>query len=311
MKWLGFRLATNVQTVEVTMDDANRDFVTQWVNRLRSMNPQAVAILLRGSHVRGDAGPNSDVDFDVLLSGDAFEAYPMYLEPDKSGTIRHISVAVQDLNSWLAGEDEPGDWSFGLGTRMAVKLLWSRDAGIAAMLDAPCREHPPAEPELEDFIEGYGKVLNAWQRGDEVGMRQAAQGTATLAPTLLRLLNDEVWPGTRREALEAAIGFPHAPEGYRQAMLRCLGLLDDAGTMEELASSTRLLAEGVVRLLRESGQFNKDYPEGDPFGLLANGMIEAYLAQMQAATERWLAGRGRGQGGEKASPHSPKTFQLR
>jgi len=42
-------------------------FVDRWAGRLRREVPEAVAVLLGGSHARGDAGPHSDVDFDVLV----------------------------------------------------------------------------------------------------------------------------------------------------------------------------------------------------------------------------------------------------
>jgi phosphoribosyl-AMP cyclohydrolase len=264
------------------MNDSAQAMIPAWVARLRDTYPRSIAVMLRGSRVWSGAGPHSDIDFDVLLDGEPYEAWPMFLERDTSGRMIHVSVAVQDLASWLAEGDEPVDWAFGFGVRSPVKLLWAKDAETTALLDRPWRESPPADPEVEDFVEGYGKVLNAFGRNDDVGMRQAAQNMAKLAPTLLRLVNDEVWPGTRREALEAALGFANAPEGYRQAMLTCLGLSDRATTPDEMVAAARLLAEGVIRVVRDHGQFEPDYPAGDPMGLLKNGMIESYIAQMGA-----------------------------
>jgi hypothetical protein len=43
------------------------ELVQRWVRRLRQEVPGVVAVFLSGSHVRGDAGPSSDVDFDVLV----------------------------------------------------------------------------------------------------------------------------------------------------------------------------------------------------------------------------------------------------
>ena len=44
-------------------------FVDRWAGRLRREVPEAVAVLLGGSHARGDAGPHSDVDLLVIKSG--------------------------------------------------------------------------------------------------------------------------------------------------------------------------------------------------------------------------------------------------
>jgi len=41
--------------------------VDRWADRLRREVPEAVGIFLAGSHARGDAGPHSDVDFDILV----------------------------------------------------------------------------------------------------------------------------------------------------------------------------------------------------------------------------------------------------
>ena len=267
------------------MMDSAQEMIPSWVARLRNAFPQSVAVVLRGSRVWSGAGPHSDIDLDVLLAGDPYEDWPMFLDRDASGRIVHVSVAVQDLASWLAEEDEPVDWAFGFGVRSPMKLLWAKDAATTALLDRPWRESPAADPEIEDFIEGYGKVLNALGRNDALGMRQAAQNMARLAPTLLRLVNADVWPGTRREALDAALDFAVAPEGYRDAMLRCLGLSEEACSPEELAAAARLLAEEVIRTVREHGRYDSDYPEGDPTGLLANGMVEAYLSQMAEGVE--------------------------
>ena len=75
--------------------------------------------------------------------------------------------------------------------------------------------HPPEPPELEDFVEAWGKVRNARRRGDDLAMRLAAQKMARLCPTLLRPLNPAVFPSNRREAMRAVLGLPVAPDGYR------------------------------------------------------------------------------------------------
>ena len=72
-------------------------FVAAWVERLRLQEPDAVAILLKGSAARGNAGPHSDVDFDVLTVSGPREAYLAYLVETGEGWLTHVSVAVHDL----------------------------------------------------------------------------------------------------------------------------------------------------------------------------------------------------------------------
>jgi hypothetical protein len=125
---------------------------------LREEFPDAVAILLKGSHASGDAGPHSDTDFDVLIDGPPVERYPLWIEPDTTGRMRHVSVAAQDLPRWLAEGDEPEPWAFGLPVREPTRLQWVSTPELRERLDRPWREHPPGEPEIEDWFESYGKM---------------------------------------------------------------------------------------------------------------------------------------------------------
>jgi predicted nucleotidyltransferase len=255
-----------------------------WTNRLRHDHVGTVAILLKGSHAREDAGTFSDIDFDVLVPGAPIEDYPMYLVDRDGLGFRHVSIAVTDLESWLHDGTEPVDWALGFGVRVATRLLWAESDRVADVLDHPWREHPPAEPELEDFIEGLAKITNARIRGDDPGLRLAAQTMSRYAPGLLRPINPEIWPGTVREALDAALGFAIVPPNYREDLLRCLGLSPDPGSIDEICESACRLVRGVVQLLQPHAREMMNGRAGDPFLLLADGTIAHYVNQMQ----RWL-----------------------
>src|SRR5215469_12795437 len=60
----------------------DEDYADRWVRRLRDEVPDAVGILLRGSRVRGDAGPHSDVDFDILVSEGRRDERPSWFDGD-------------------------------------------------------------------------------------------------------------------------------------------------------------------------------------------------------------------------------------
>ena len=213
--------------------------VARWVDLLRDDYPSTQAIMLKGSYARGDAGPHSDVDFDVLLDGPAHSAYPVRFEKS-SERLRHISIAVQDLAGWLAEECEPEPWAFGLPVREPTRLLWAADASLRNQLDRPFKPHPPAEPELEDFVESFAKASNAHARRDGIGLRQAAQSTARYAPTLIRPLNPEAWADSPRSALATVLDFDIVPPGYREDMLMCLGMSDRAVTADDTPRRRRM-----------------------------------------------------------------------
>lgn len=253
-------------------------FVSTWVDRLRGEVAEVAAIILKGSHARDDAEVHSDVDFDVLVDGEPRDDYLVFLD-EIDGRLRHVSVAVQDVDGWIAEREEPVSWAYGLPAAETSRLLWARDDALRAELDHPARMHPPEPPELEDFIEAWGKVRNARRRGDDLAMRLAAQKLARLCPTLLRPLNPDALPSNRREAMRAVLGFPVAPDGYRDDLLRLFGLTGEAVTTDDLHASARRLTFGTVALLREHAALLEGVLEDDLYAYLVDGTLERYIRQ--------------------------------
>lgn len=254
-------------------------FFSTWVDRLRQEVPGIVAVILKGSHALGTAGAHSDVDFDVLVDGESHDEYLVFFEEDRNGRLRHISVAVQDLAGWLSEANEPVGWAYGLPAAETTRLLWMRDERLRAQLDHPARMHPPEPPELEDFIEAWGKIRNAFAKSDDLAMRIAGQKLARLCPGLLRPMNPEVFPANRREAMRAALDLPVAPEGYRDDLPRCFGLSDDAVTMQDLHDAAKRLAFGTISLPREHAESLENLLEADLFAYLVDGTLERYIRQ--------------------------------
>lgn len=86
-------------------------FIAAWTERLVQGVPGAVAVLLKGSHLRGNAGPFSDVDFDVLVDGtEIADPYLSWIEPDTSGRLVHVSVALLRERLGEVVADLPPDW---------------------------------------------------------------------------------------------------------------------------------------------------------------------------------------------------------
>jgi hypothetical protein len=258
----------------------DEQFIAEWIERLRAEIPGVVAIVLKGSHARGDAGPWSDVDFDVLtFNEDVEHEYLTWIVQDGSGRLVHVSVAVERLDDWVRGFREAASWSFGLPSREITKLVWLGRPSLRAELDRPFRDHPAGDPELEDFFEALGKARNAHLRDDELALRLAARTVAELCPTVLVALNEPSSPGTRPKALKAALDLAVAPEGYRDDMLLCFGLSGRASTPDEILAAAERLVFGALAILEANADTVS--PLHPPYlpELLRSGLLRCYLEQ--------------------------------
>jgi hypothetical protein len=100
-----------------------------------------------------------------------------------------------------------------------------------------------------------------------------AHQAALLAPSLLRLLNDDLVVRDRADALEAALALGVAPEHYRDDMVVCFGLVgaDDEGVQR----AALRLARELLAFLRERKP-DVD-PQPDISQYLADGTLERHL----------------------------------
>lgn len=254
-------------------------FIAAWAERLRREIPDAAAVLLKGSAARGAAGTHSDLDFDILAADGPREEYLAWFEDAGDGTLRHISVAVQDVDGWLGETNEPVSWAYGLPAAETTRVLWAHDPELHAVLDKPARLHPPEDPELEDFIEAWGKVRNAHRKQDDLAMRLAAEKVARTCTTLLRPINPEVWPSNRREAMEAVLSFPTCPKGYREDILQCFGLSPAPAGMDALLDAARRLTFGTIDLIRAHVDTLEPMLPEDLYQALMDGRIDRYIRQ--------------------------------
>ena len=152
-------------------------------------------------------------------------------------------------------------------------MLWCPDPALRGKLDLPFRERPAAAPELEDTVEAFGKMRNAHRTGDRIALRLAAQSLGEGSVGLLRLINPLVRPGTRQQALDAALTFPLAPAGYRDDLLSCLGLADVPLSPDDLLIAGRRVIVGVVDLLHSREATLDGVIEEDLLGYLRDGRL--------------------------------------
>ncbi|HWV22881.1 MAG TPA: hypothetical protein VNZ58_01715, partial [Thermomicrobiales bacterium] len=135
-------------------------------------------------------------------------------------------------------------------------------------------------PELEDFIEAWGKIRNAYDRGDDLALRLSAWKLARLCPTLLRPLNPDIQPQNRIEAMRAVLAFPVAPDEYRDDLLRCFGLSGEALSGDDVRASARRLTFGTIGLLMAHVTIVGALLPDDLAAALADGRLARYVRQV-------------------------------
>lgn len=250
-----------------------RELIDIWVDRLREEYPHAVAILLKGSHARGEAAFWSDIDFDVLVSTPDIEDYRTWIVPF-GDRLAHISAAIESVTGWERDTADPSRWSYGLPTHETIRLLWAVDDDTRHRLDRPHKSHPASEGEVEDTLEALAKVRNAIALGDDLAVYQSAQTVAKLIPTLLIPINPPVAVQHAREALDAILAFPNTPDGFVDDWLICLGLVDQRTVVTTAAAAERIVRGTLAMLSADASVVGEDIAR-----LLAGGTIGAYLTQ--------------------------------
>lgn len=160
----------------------------------------------------------------------------------------HVSVGARSLEAQAARRAEPADWSLGFAVDAPALWVWSTARAASALGDPPRLTQPPAEPELEDFVEAVGKALRA---AGGLALRVPARCAGEWAVPLLRELGPAPAVASRLEAVEAALRLAVAPEGWPDDLPVLLGLVpaDDRRVREAVDRAAR----GVLRLLRQSG----------------------------------------------------------
>lgn len=250
-----------------------QDFIEGFVDRLRAEYPQAVAVVLKGSHARGKAKPWSDIDFDVLLGTQGVEEYRIWIEPVGDRLV-HISAAVESLDAWIADGDRPSPWSLGFPTVETTKLLWAIDDEHRELLDHPWQLHPAHEIELEDTMEALGKMRNALNRGDHIGVYRNAAKLATLIPTMLVPVNPAATVSNSREAIDAVLALENVPGGFAQDWLTCMGYVDKRTPESTLEAAARMFYGSLDLLPSDEDVVGEDFSR-----LLGDGTLLAYLTQ--------------------------------
>lgn len=257
--------------VEV-IPDLDPELVTRVVARLRELEPTAIAVVVTGSYATGAADEHSDLDIRAITQGEPGVHYRTWFEERRGVKPLHVSAGAKSVEAWL-GVREPEEWTFGFPALGVARYVWSTGKSRNLIGEDPSVRFAPAPLELEDFVEFLAKLRRSAAHDDAVGMRYYARKAATLAPRLLRPLNEERLVRDTSEALAAVLSLAVAPENYRDDILIALGLVaaaDDAVRWAALRLGRELLA-----FLRERKP-DAD-PQPDIARYLADGTLERHL----------------------------------
>lgn len=245
----------------------------QVVAQLLDLEPSTTAIVVTGSYAKGTADADSDLDLRAATAGEPIVDYRSWFEERPGADPLHVSASAMSIAAWLAWRTEPQRWALGFPAFYDAQYVWATAEARAHLGDPPTNVHPPGPALLEEFVEFLVKLRRAAGLSDGAGLRLFAHEAAVLAPGLLRPLNDEITVRDRREALEAAISLPIAPENYRHDLAVSLGLVP---------ADDDVVAESALRLGRELLAFLRERkPDVDPMPdiarYLADGTLERHL----------------------------------
>jgi hypothetical protein len=247
--------------------------VERLVDRLRRLEPSSVAVVVIGSYARGTSDEDSDVDLRAITRDEPSMGYRTWFVDRLGIKPLHVSAGAKSVEAWLARGNEPQAWALGFPALYEGRYAWATTEARDALGDPPSNLHPPESPELEDFVETLVKARRCARSGDAVGNRFYAHGAALLAVPLLRPLNDDVVVTGPREALDAALSFPIAPEHYREDLRRCMGVVPARD--DEVEEAALRLGRELLALLRERKPDIDSRPEAA--GYLADGTFERHL----------------------------------
>lgn len=217
---------------------------------LRAKVPAALAILLEGSHARGEAQPGSDVDLRAITPGGTSRDACVRFVPDRDRILLPVVAHVTPLPEWLRERSAAADWAWGLPAATDAVILWSDPGAPAEAVAPPPYHHPPCRSSLQDLVEYACKAARAHRSGDRVAMALFTRDLAREAAALLRQLNPGVVVSHPADALRAVLEFSVAPPGYRRNMEVLVGVRAPA-SQAELANAAGSLALGVVDLLSQ------------------------------------------------------------
>lgn len=262
---------------------------TLWVEKLRSEEPTALAILLIGRWASGNNGPYSDVDIRVITEDKPKIRNRSYIEENGQHLVR-FSVVRRSLSKAMNRARDAARWPKMRRTYATIKMLWGSEEVIALLRQEIEANAPLGRPyigglpkEFDCLIANAAKVKNAHVAGDYAHAAFFARAVAhyswkilhccsSFHPTAVERPQDAIF---FKDTLTLNVPIP----GYRAHIERCLGLRPVVRNIDEILQSSVELALSVVEWLKTI------LPELNvPISIkeeLQSGKVERYLLQLR------------------------------
>jgi phosphoribosyl-AMP cyclohydrolase len=245
------------------------ELLARCVDQLLALEPDSIAVLLTGSHGRGNASPTSDLDLTAITAREPRVPYRTWFAPRADASPLHVSTAATTATGWLDRTRTPARWALGFPSITEARYLWAAQEPRALIGEPPSLRRPAAAPQLEDFVDFVLKAKRSAVDDDRLGLRWSAHAAGLLAPGHLIASNPMRVVTDRRDALDAALALRVAPPHYRQDLGVCLGLTP---------STAAAVRRAVARLGAELLAFLREHTPGvDPQPELARYLSDGTL----------------------------------
>lgn len=224
---------------------------------LLAAEPAALALMLHGSHARGDAGPFSDIDLRIFTATPPLQRDRERVAPC-GGRLVHWSIGARTLAEKLAEIADPEVWPWAAAHYRDMQplhdphdLLRVLRAAVAAARPEPAAYAPPVGHALSDLLEYVAKLKNAEHAPPDPDVFDAAKRVARRCEIALRPFNPV---GVFASEIELNAYFrtlPVAPPGWAADRAVCLGLSEAARPFQAVLNAALRLALGTLDLLCE------------------------------------------------------------
>jgi predicted nucleotidyltransferase len=259
-----------------------------WVARLRAGEPSALAVLVHGSYARGTQSRFSDVDLRVITAGPPRVRDRVYLE-EHGPRLVHFSIGSRSLAELVALADDPRKWLYVSPQYLDARLLWEEPGTLERLRGEVEARAPGRLPfvdglplALETLLEYATKVRSAHLAGDYVRAAWFARRVAEYAWETVHATAEARALPSEAEWVEDWISLGASIPGYRANALSCLGLTDEARSIDRLLTASLDLADAIVAWL--AGQLARLGAAADQtvVALVESGQAARYLRQLRA-----------------------------
>jgi hypothetical protein len=211
------------------------------------MDSDTAGILLTGSHVRGDAHPFSDLDFDLYVTDADKRDGPrlFYSGPHL------VSVVTTTVEETRASYRDPAEAIFAVPGMRNARILYDRDGSLAEVKrEAEVFRWETVQPDADRYAarrlvkdaEGVHKILGTLSRGEDAGTAYTMAWLIRGATDAIAVHRGLMVPSVNQyfAMVEESMGIDSA---WTRAHRRALGIGEALPLTERAAATLELYVE--------------------------------------------------------------------